>query len=61
MWDLLGDMRQQVMSVNSAIEAQRDFWLAEADLQLTLTGTSPGTLTRPRSSSASMASAPQGH
>ena len=54
-------MRQQVMSVNSAIEAQRDFWLAEADLQLTLTGTSPGTLTRPRSSSASMASAPQGH
>lgn len=60
-WDLLGDMRQQVMSVNNAIEAQRDFWLAEADLQLTLTGTSPGTLTRPRSSGASMASAPQGH
>ncbi|PHM20623.1 MAG: transporter [Curvibacter sp. PD_MW3] len=60
-WDLLGDMRQQVMSVNNAIEAQRDFWLAEADLQLTLTGTSPGTLARPRSSGASMASAPQGH
>ncbi|MEA3393379.1 MAG: TolC family protein [Pseudomonadota bacterium] len=60
-WELLGDMRQQTMSVNNAIEAQRDFWLAEADLQLTLTGTSPGPLTRPRSSGASMASAPQGH
>lgn len=60
-WDVLGDMRQQVMSVNNAIEAQRDFWLAEADLQTTLTGTSPGTLSRLRSSGASMATAPQGH
>ena len=42
-WDLLADTRQQVMSINSAIEAQRDFWLAEADLQTTLTGMSPGT------------------
>lgn len=60
-WDLLGDMRQQVMSVNNAIEAQRDFWLADADLQLTLTGTSPGTLTRPRSGTAALATASQGH
>ena len=60
-WELLGDMRQQTLSVNHFIEAQRDFWLAEADLQLTLTGTSPGTLARPRSSGTSMASAPQGH
>jgi len=60
-WDLLGDMRQQVMSVNNAIEAQRDFWLADADLRLTLTGTSPGTLARPRSIGASMATASQGH
>ncbi len=43
-WDLLADTRQQVMSINSAIEAQRDFWLAETDLQTTLTGTSPGGL-----------------
>ncbi len=39
-WDLLADTRQQVMSVNSAILAQRDFWLAEADLQTALTGAS---------------------
>lgn len=43
-WDLLADTRQQVGSVNSAIEAQRDFWLAEADLQTTLTGMSVGGL-----------------
>ena len=43
-WDLLADTRQQALSVNSAIEAQRDFWLAEADLQTTLTGTSVGGL-----------------
>ena len=44
-WDLLADSRAQVMAVNSAIEAQRDFWLAETDLQTALTGTSPGALT----------------
>lgn len=43
-FDLLGDMRTQIMAVNGAIEAQRDFWLADADLQTTLTGTSPGGL-----------------
>jgi len=43
-WDLLADSRAQVMAVNSTIEAQRDFWLAETDLQTTLTGTSPGGL-----------------
>jgi outer membrane protein TolC len=44
-WDLLAESRNQVMAVNSAIEAQRDFWLAETDLQTALTGTSPGALT----------------
>ncbi|MCW5642721.1 MAG: TolC family protein [Rhodoferax sp.] len=43
-WDLLADSRDQVMAVNSAIEAQRDFWLAETDLQTALTGTSPGAI-----------------
>jgi outer membrane protein, multidrug efflux system len=43
-WDLLADSRAQVMAVNSAIEAQRDFWLAETDLQTALTGTSPGAM-----------------
>ena len=54
-WDVLADTRQQVMSINSAIEAQRDFWLAEADLQTVLTGTSPGALSGMRSSGPAMA------
>jgi outer membrane protein TolC len=43
-WDLLADTRALVLSTQSAIQAQRDFWLAETDLQTTLTGTSPGAL-----------------
>jgi len=38
---LLADARAQIASVNAAIEAQRDFWLADADLQMALVGT-PG-------------------
>jgi outer membrane protein, multidrug efflux system len=53
-WDVLADTRAQVMSINSAIEAQRDFWLAEADLQTTLTGTSAGGLATMRFSSGGM-------
>ena len=34
----LADMRTQITSVNSAIEAQRDFWLAQADLDQALIG-----------------------
>jgi outer membrane protein TolC len=37
-FELLADAREQVMSVNAAIEAHRDFWLAEADLQTALAG-----------------------
>ena len=37
-FELLADSREQVMAVNGAIEAQRDFWMAEADLQLALIG-----------------------
>jgi outer membrane protein, multidrug efflux system len=48
-WDLLADTRTQVLAVNTAINAQRDFWLAETDLQTTLTGTSPGALANMKS------------
>ena len=56
-WDVLADTRSQVMSINSAIEAQRDFWLAEADLQTTLTGTSAGGLAAMRAGGNGMAGA----
>ncbi|MEY4562962.1 MAG: hypothetical protein RLZZ618_2239 [Pseudomonadota bacterium] len=37
-FELLADSRQQISSVMQAIEAQRDFWLADAALQATLIG-----------------------
>jgi outer membrane protein TolC len=37
-FDLLADAREQVGSVVQAIDAQRDFWLADAALQATLIG-----------------------
>ena len=46
-FELLADARQQVAAVNATIEAQRDYWLAESTLQLTLTGTSPGVIAAP--------------
>ena len=38
-FELLAEARTNVMAVNASIEAQRDFWLADADLQTTLSGT----------------------
>ena len=57
-WELLAEARAQVLSVNNALAAQRDFWLADAELQLTLTGTSPGALTPLRGGGALTAGAP---
>jgi outer membrane protein TolC len=39
-WELLGETRASMLAVNAAIEAQRDFWLADTDLQLAITGSS---------------------
>ncbi|MBV7540981.1 TolC family protein [Acidovorax sp. sic0104] len=59
-WELLAEARSSTQAVATAINAQRDFWLAETDLQLALTGTSPGALTGPASGSAA-APTPQSH
>jgi len=37
-FELLADARSQIASVNRAIEAQRDFWIAQADLDMALIG-----------------------
>lgn len=42
-FDLLAGARAQALAAAETIEAQRDFWLAEADLQTVLAGASPGT------------------
>ena len=59
-WDMLAEARNSTQAVANAIEAQRDFWLAETDLQLALTGTSPGAL-QGLASGAATATTPQGH
>lgn len=43
-FELLADARSQLAAVNTAIESSRDFWLAEADLQMALVGTPGKTL-----------------
>jgi outer membrane protein TolC len=43
-FELLADARQQIGSVNAYIEALRDFWIAEVNLDLAATGRSPGTM-----------------
>ena len=37
-FELLADARSQIASVNAAIEAKRDFWIAQADLDMALIG-----------------------
>jgi hypothetical protein len=37
-FELLADARAQIASVNAAIEATRDFWLAQTDLDMALVG-----------------------
>lgn len=40
-FELLADSREQLASVNTAIETQRDFWIAETQLQSAINGAAP--------------------
>ena len=42
-FELLADSREQVSSVTAYVEALRDYWIADTDLQSALTGRSPVT------------------
>src|SRR5687768_16583003 len=55
-FDLLADARSQIASVNSYIEALRDFWLAQSDLQMALIG-KPSLSPAPRASTAAQVGA----
>ncbi|MGH8809501.1 MAG: TolC family protein [Noviherbaspirillum sp.] len=57
-FELLADARDQINSVNTAIEAQRDYWIAETDLQAAING-SGGAAMQMRGSAT--AAAVQGH
>jgi outer membrane protein TolC len=43
-FELLADARQQIAAVNAAIEALREYWIAEAHLDMVLMGRSPGAM-----------------
>jgi len=60
-WELLGETRASMLAVNAGIEAQRDFWIADTDLQLVLTGSSPGGMSALQTASAAEAPATGGH
>jgi outer membrane protein TolC len=51
-FELLADARDQVRSVNGAIEAQRDFWIAETELQAAINGSGGSAFRSTASSSA---------
>ena len=37
-FELLADARAQITSINAAIDAQRDFWVADTELQFVVSG-----------------------
>ena len=60
-FELLADARQQIASVNAYIEALRDFWVADANLDLALRGKSPGSMAFGGGMRATTAEAAGGH
>jgi outer membrane protein TolC len=60
-FELLADSREQVAAVNGYIESLRDFWIAESDLQMALTGRSPGSTQAMRSAAPAPAASAGGH
>ena len=59
-FELLADARAQIASVNAAIEAKRDFWVAQADLDMALIG-KPSLATPMGASSPAMAAEAGAH
>jgi hypothetical protein len=60
-FELLADSREQVAAVNGYIESLRDFWIAESDLQMALTGRSPGGMQAMRSAAPPAGASAGGH
>lgn len=59
-FDLLADAREQVAGVSASVEALRDFWIADSQLHMALTGRTPGALPSLAPTRAGSA-APAGH
>jgi outer membrane protein TolC len=57
-FELLADSKDQISSVTAAVEALRDYWVAETNLQSALTGRSPGSAPAMGPSTAAAAAQP---
>jgi outer membrane protein TolC len=60
-FELLADAREQVRGVIGAVEALRDFWQADTDLQTALTAGTPSGAVRMRTAAAPARGGPAGH
>jgi outer membrane protein TolC len=60
-FELLTDAREQVAGVTGYVQALRDFWVAETNLQTALTGRSPGSSSVSAPTTSSGAAAAEGH
>ena len=60
-FELLADSKDQIMSVTGYVEALRDYWVSEANLQTALTGRSPGDTTTARPKAAGNGAAEAAH
>jgi len=60
-FELLTDARAQISSVNAAIEAQRDYWLAETNLQAAINGSGSGGSSSTQMRAQSSDTSAQGH
>lgn len=60
-FELLADARDQIASVNAAIEATRDFWLADTALELALAGSAERAFTSPSRTTSAAPATRQGH
>ena len=58
-FDLLADAREQITGVTGYVEALRDFWIADTDLQAAMTGRSPGAGATPSPSAATASPLPR--
>lgn len=57
-FELLADARRQILAVSGYLQAQRDFWVAEADLEMTMLG-APSSASSP--TTVALAETPAGH
>ena len=60
-WELLASARERMASLDTALQAQRDYWLAQADWQALLGGADVAAPASSSSTGAASTAAPAGH